>query len=248
MILHVAPGSPAWQHAAASALLTVHIGAGGLALASGAAALAVRKGGRGHSLAGTVFFVSMLAMSGIGAAVAPFLPQRISAVAGLITFYLTITGWMTVRRPAGAVGRFEIATLILALAAAAADFTFALQGANRPNGLLDGQPSQPGFIFGVLALFAAALDVRILLSGGVAGSNRAARHLWRMCAALFIAATSLFLGQPKVFPSFLRGSPVLLLPEVAVLGLMIFWLFRVRSVGARRRGAVGAGHNLAGLR
>jgi hypothetical protein len=232
MILSISPESPGWVHAAAAAILTAHISAGGVGLASGAAALALRKGSRAHGAAGTVFFVSTLTMSGIGACVAPFLPQRISAVAGVITFYLVATAWATVRRAAGSVGRFEIVALVVALAAAGADLTFAIQGTSRPDGLIDHLPSQPGFVFGALALMAAGFDLKVLLRRGVSGVDRIARHLWRMCAALFIAAASLFLGQPKVFPASLRDSPLLFVPEIAVLGLMVFWLIRIRSAGA----------------
>jgi hypothetical protein len=49
-----------------------------------------------------------------------------------------------------------------------------------------------------------------------------------MCVALLIAAFSFFLGQPQVFPASVRGSALLYIPEIAVLGLMIFWLVRVR--------------------
>lgn len=80
---------------------------------------------------------------------------------------------------------------------------------------------------GILA-FAVTLDVSVIVRGGVSGGDRLSRHLWRVCAALLLAAFSFFLGQQKVFPLALRGSPILLLPEVAVLGTMIFWLVRVR--------------------
>jgi len=43
-------------------------------------------------------------------------------------------------------------------------------------------------------LLAAAGDVRMLVRGRVLGAKRIARHLWRMCFGLFIAAGSFFLG------------------------------------------------------
>jgi hypothetical protein len=64
--------------------------------------------------------------------------------------------------------------------------------------------------------------------GGLSGHQRIARHLWRMCAALVIAAFSFFIGQQKVMPEFVRGSPLLFGPPLAVLALMIFWLVYVR--------------------
>jgi len=49
-----------------------------------------------------------------------------------------------------------------------------------------------------------------------------------MCVALLIASFSFFLGQQQVFPASVRGSPLLFVPEIAILAVMIFWLVRVR--------------------
>lgn len=49
-----------------------------------------------------------------------------------------------------------------------------------------------------------------------------------MCFALFIAAASFFLGQQKVFPEAWRGLPIWIGPPVLAVGIMIFWLIRVR--------------------
>jgi hypothetical protein len=90
---------------------------------------------------------------------------------------------------------------------------------------------------GSVILLAAVGDVRMLVRGGVFGKQRIARHLWRMCYALFTAAGSLFLGQQQVFPAFLRHINVLFVPAILPLVLRIFWLFRVRltSVNKTRR-------------
>jgi hypothetical protein len=47
---------------------------------------------------------------------------------------------------------------------------------------------------GSVMLLAAAEDVRMLVRGGVFVTKRIARHLWRMCFGLFIAAGSFFMG------------------------------------------------------
>src|SRR5262250_3774173 len=73
----------------------------------------------------------------------------------------------------------------------------------------------------------------MLLRGGVLGTKRIARHLWRMCFGLFIATGSFFLGQgSKVFPAFIIESNVLFVPAILPLFLLIFWLIRVRSTNA----------------
>ena len=76
---------------------------------------------------------------------------------------------------------------------------------------------------------AATGDLRMIVRGGISGTARIARHLWRMCFALFFATGSFFLGQQKVMPAFMHGSPILVVLGIAPLVLMFYWLRRVRS-------------------
>jgi uncharacterized membrane protein len=207
-------------------VLAVHVGAGMAGLLAGTVALAVRKGGRLHRRAGNVFFVAMLIMSAFAAWLAFLVSQRGNALGGMFTFYLVATGWATVRRRAGHVGRFEIVALVAALGAAATAVFFGVSAARSPGGLLDGVAPPNYYVVAALAALAAALDLKVILRGGVAGVPRIARHVWRLCVGLFIATGSFFLGQQQVMPAFMQGS------------LMLFWLFRIRFrnwPGAARR-------------
>jgi uncharacterized membrane protein len=239
-ILELPPGSSQAALVAAEAVLILHIAGGTVGLASGAAALMFRKGERMHRTAGNVFFVAMLIMSGIGACVSPFLTdgQRPNTVAGIMTFYLVATAWATVRRKDSSVGRFDLAALFVPSGVALAGVMFALEARNSSTGTIDGSPPQAFYVFMVIGTIAAASDLKVILRGGISGAPRIARHLWRMCTALFIAAGSLFLGQPQVFPEFVRGSPILFVPVLAPLALMIFWLIRVRLTNWFKREAV----------
>jgi hypothetical protein len=82
-------------------------------------------------------------------------------------------------------------------------------------------------VIGVISLLAAAADRKVIRQG-MAGVDRIRRHLWRMGAAMFFATGSFFLGQQKVMPNAVQGSPILIVLAVAPLALMIFWLFYVR--------------------
>lgn len=239
MILQVSPESSWLIREGAESILVLHVSAGIIGVLSGAAALFFRKGRPLHRAAGSAFFVSMLTMSAIGACVAPFLPspQRGSAVGGVLTFYLVATARATVTRKEGSVGLLEVCALPVAAGAAAANLMFGLHAANSPTGLFDGVPALPHYIFAGVAALAATGDLRMILRRGVFGAQRIARHLWRMCVALFIATASLFLGQQQVFPESVRGSPILYVPVIAVLGLMIFWLIRVRFTSRFKRDA-----------
>ena len=120
MILHLSPHAPLALRILADAALVTHIGGAFTALAAGPVAMIARKGGLIHRIAGTVFFVAMLGMSSIGAFIAPMLHDPISGLAGTFTFYLVVTGYVTVWRKDGGVGRFEIGALIYTLTVALA--------------------------------------------------------------------------------------------------------------------------------
>ncbi len=109
----------------------------------------------------------------------------------------------------------------------------------------DGIPVGMTFFMDSVMLLAAAGDVGMLVRGGVLGAKRIARHLWRMCFGLFIAAGSFFLG-PSNRPLRLLSavglgqhlSPALfsttlyLILSILPLILLIFWLVRVRFTNA----------------
>ena len=208
-------------------LVFIHISMGAVGLLSGAAGLLFRKGSRLHRTAGNVYFISMLIMSALGAYGSLYVPEMISVIVGVLTFYLVATAWMTVMRKDGETGLFEFGGVLVALAAASAGLIFGLEAVNSKTGLKDGFPAGIYFFFGAVALLSAALDVRMIFRGGVFGAQRIVRHLWRMCFALFIAAASLFLGQPQVFPESIRNTPILFVPVIVVAVVMIFWLLRV---------------------
>ena len=71
--------------------------------------------------------------------------------------------------------------------------------------------------------------MRVLRSGGVQGSARLVRHLWRMCWALWIAAASFFLGQADEIPETLPIPALLAIPVVIPILVMLYWLWRVRT-------------------
>jgi hypothetical protein len=238
--LQVPAASPWWLHAGAALILWVHIAGGTLGLLSGWAALAFRKGSRPHRLAGHLFFASMLAMAAVGAAVSPFLvsaggdPRWFDALAGAFTFYLVATGWATIRRRPGTSGRFEIAACLFAWLGAAASAGLGLRAAASATGSLADYGPEGYYIFAGLFALSASLDLKAIRRGGLSGVPRLSRHVWRLTAALFIAAGAFFFGQQGVMPEFVRGSPWLAVPPFATLALMLFWLVRLRlRKGAR---------------
>jgi Predicted membrane protein (DUF2306) len=215
-----------------SPILLFHICGGILGLLSGAAAMSFRKGAHRHRVAGNVFVISMLSMSASGAYMGFTKHQPANCLVGVLTFYLVATAWMTARRRDGETCIFDLGAFIVPLGAGAGFAIYGLEAAKSQTGLKDGYPALLYFIFGFVALLSAAGDVRMLVRGGVFGAHRIARHLWRMCLPLLIAANSLFLGQAKLFPESFRKTNLLFTPGIVTLGFMVFWLFRVLCTNA----------------
>ncbi len=215
--------------------VVLHIVAGLIALAAGAVALYGLKGAKLHRKSGMIFVLAMLVMSVTGAVTAALKPAAISVIAGALTFYLVTTALLTVRRPAAGARWFDLGAMLVALTIGICSIYFGFEALESSTGTKHGYPAPPYFIFGAVALLAALLDVRMLLARGVQGPHRLARHLWRMCFALFLAAASFFLGQAQVFPEPVRHLPLLAIPVFLVLLLMLYWLARVLFTQRYRR-------------
>jgi hypothetical protein len=218
-----------------SPILLLHICSGTVGVLSGFAAAFFRKGSRRHGLAGKVFGVSMLSLGASGVYLALMKSDPGTALGGAFTFYFVATAWRTVRNQAGHPRAFDWGALAVVLAIAATELTFGLEALGSPKGLKYGYPAAMYFIFGGLALLAFAGDIRVLLRGGISGTPRIARHLWRMCFAWFVASGSIFLARPHLFPVFMRKTGMLFFLSFLPLLLMVFWLIRVRFTNAFRK-------------
>jgi hypothetical protein len=218
-----------------SVLLPLHIIAGTLGMLSGFVAVFLSKGSRRHALAGKIFVISMLILSSSGALLGIMKHQPGNILGGTLTFYLVATAWLTARRKDAGTNIFDWGALLFVVALAATELTLGLQAMMSASGLRFDYPPGPYFFLGSIAVLATVGDIRMLVRGGIAGTERLARHLWRMCFALFIAAASIFLARQQIFPAILQKTGVLVFLSVLPLLLMIFWLFRVRFANAYKR-------------
>jgi len=225
-----------------SPILLMHISSGVIGLLSGAVAMLFRKGNNGHRVAGNVFVVSMMSLAASGVYMALVKSEPGNVLGGVLTFYLVATAWWTAKRAGAETGIFDWAGVVTVFGVLAVTTTFGIEAANSPTGLRYDYPPGPYFFLGSAALFAAIGDVRMLMRGGVTGTKRLARHLWRMCFALFIASMSVFLARQQLFPPFFRSTGMLYFLSFLPILLMIFWLIRVRFIGSERRKAIGYRH------
>jgi hypothetical protein len=209
-------------------LLPIHIAAGGLALVLGAVALLVKKGGAIHRRSGMLFVYAMLVMGATAAILG-------NAFGGLMTAYFVGTALTTVRPPSPWTRGINVAALGVGAGLALVDMVGGVAAFNTPRGFLNGVPFFMYFFLGTVLLLSATGDLRVMRSGMPRGGPRLARHLWRMCFALFIAAGSFFSIRErvaKVLPQPFTTAPMRALPIVLLFGAMFYWLWRVRRVSA----------------
>jgi len=215
-------------------ILILHICAGTLAIPSGFLAAMFRKGSRQHALAGDVFVGSMLTMAAAGVWLATMKSEPGNIVGGTLTLYLVTTAWMTAKRRVPERNLIDWCLLCVVLSLTAVEFTWGVEAITSPTGVKYNYPPGPYFFLGSVALLASVGDIRLVSAGGISGTRRISRHLWRMCFGWFIASSSLFLAREKLFPELMRKSGSLLLLSFLPLILMIFWLIKVSLPAAFR--------------
>ncbi|MBA2706909.1 MAG: hypothetical protein H0U59_03790 [Gemmatimonadaceae bacterium] len=218
-------------------LLPAHIIGGLIAIVAGFVAIYALKGGRLHRGSGKIFVYSMLVLALTGAVLGVLKSQRLNAAQGVLTFYLVTTAFLTVRRRSDGFPWIDAGAMLVAFTVGLYEVTLGFEALNSPRGTMDGVPAGAAFTFATVALLAALGDVRMMMVRGLQGAQRIARHLWRMCFALFVATGSFFLGQSQVFPKPIRIVPLLAVPALLPLVLMLYWLVRVLFTKWYRRRA-----------
>lgn len=217
-------------------LLPIHIAAGGAAIVLGAVALSVKKGGTIHRRAGMLFVYAMLVM-GTTASILEFLKGAgvANLVAAVLSIYFVGTALTTVRPPSRWTRAINVVALIVAVSLVILSILGGIKNVNTPGLSSGGVPFRTigvmSFVLATALTVAAAGDVRIMRSGMPRGGPRLARHLWRMCFALFIAAGSFFSIRERVariLPEPFTTGPMRALPILLLFGAMFYWLWRVR--------------------
>jgi uncharacterized membrane protein len=210
--------------------LPIHIAAGGLALVLGAVALWARKGGALHRRSGLLFVYAMVVM-GTTAAIVGFRESPGNVFAGLMTIYFVGTALTTVRPVSAWTRAINVGALAVAIGLALVNIAGGVEAFNSPGGRRNGVPFFMIFFLAAIMIVAAAGDLRIMRFGMPHGRPRLARHLWRMCFALFIAAGTFFSIRERVatiLPEPFTTGPMRALPILLIFGAMFYWLWRVR--------------------
>lgn len=210
-------------------VLFAHVSLGTLAVILGAITLGSTKGRKVHVIAGRLFATSMGVSSVLGAILGAlkFETFWITFHAGLLGATLVISGVLALRiRASGAKRLFILIAglnAINALALFAAGWYATTMTDTRLYGFAAGDYF---FLFGMAAVTFGG-DIRLIFGKQISNRHRVAQHLLRMCIGYFIAAGSAFTGPgASAFSDAVQNSGVLSLPELLIMLLMLFWLWK----------------------
>jgi hypothetical protein len=196
-------------------------------------ALAVSKGATLHRRSGLLFVYAMLTMGISGAILA--LRQSLTnpnVLGGVLSAYFVVTALTTVRPVSPWTRRLNSAALLVVIALTLFEIGLGIKALASPGRAIGGVPFFMPFFLATITTLAAAGDIRMMRSGVLRAAPRLARHLWRMCFALFIAVGSFFSIRArvaKVLPQPFTTPMMRALPVALVFVAMFYWLWRVRN-------------------
>jgi hypothetical protein len=224
--------------------LAVHFAAGLVSIVAGTIALSVAKGGRLHKQSGMVFTWAMVVLGLTAAGIGTYENRPGQVFGGLLAAYLVFSAMTTVKALPGIGQGVNVALMLLASTFAAAMLYAGVTEWLDPAVPVVGRPRVvPPLVVGTVMLLAAIGDLRAIRAGGLRGSRRLARHLWRMCFGLFVATGSFFLGQMRFIPEPVRVVPLLAVLAFAPIPFLFYWMWRVRVRGRLGGVIVGAAHS-----
>lgn len=206
-----------------------HVSLGTLAVVMGAIALGARKGRKVHISAGRVFVYSMGLSSLLGALLGAMKYETfwITFHAGILGACLVTSGVLAVRIRSSRARQYFIATAIVNFLNATGLLTAGWYATTLPEARLFGFAAADYFFLFGMAAIALIGDLRMIFGKQVSDRHRIAQHLLRMCIGFFIAAGSAFTGPgAKAFPEAVQQSGVLSLPELIIVVLMLYWLWK----------------------
>lgn len=214
-------------------LLPIHILAGALAIILGAIALLASKGAILHRRSGVVFVYAMLTMGSTGSILATKEGlTNINVLGGFMSTYFVVTAFTTVRPVSVWTRRLNLIAIAIGLLVGLIWIWLGVRAATSPQLAIPFFMVFSAFLVGTAMLLGVAGDVRVIRSGIPRGRARIARHLWRMCFALFIAVGS-FIAIPDRVAALLPDVFATPMMRGAAVGLvffaMFYWLWRIRG-------------------
>ena len=171
-------------------VLLTHVMAGSVALVTAALSIITSKGKSFHRKAGTTYVIAMAVASLTAWIVAVARPNPFLFLIANFSGALTLIGWRLATHRSGAVERVD---RVVAVFAALSGILMIGYGAWM---ILSGAPIGIALaVFGVISFQSGVQSLQDVISGGLRGKVRIARHLQRMLGATIATTTAVLVQQ-----------------------------------------------------
>ncbi len=203
-------------------LLSIHIGAGSIALLAAAVALVTAKGRPRHVLAGRVYAAGMTAVFLTAVPLAMLGADLFLLLIAFFSFYMVFSGWRFARNRRGRPHPVDwAATAVMGLAGLGMG-TYAvvlgLQGNSQGITLV---------VFGFIALALGLADARYHRAQPARYVRRISRHLTNMMGGTIATVTAVLVVNVDTNPVWVTW----ILPTVAMTPLIVWWNVRLARRG-----------------
>lgn len=217
----------------------LHFVVGCAAVATGFAALALRKGATSHRATGAVFLIAMTLLTASGLWMSLSRGILFTVFLSGIAFHAFLTGWSAaaLARPVGRLVTRAAPYLSGAIATGAV--VGGAIAANAPGGLLNDLPPAAFFSLAAVAVIICAADIVFTNAASPSDQRRITRHAWRLGFSLFLATGIFFFGNNHVLPAELRTPLFLATPVVMVVVWTLYHSLRTRFAREVALGGVG---------
>jgi len=205
-----------------------HIFSGAVALLAGYAVIICPKGKASHKYLGRLYVISMLVLGLTGTYIAVLRDVPLSILNGLVLCYFVLSSLNTAWQPANRINVVDKALFFIAILITMGFAWYSYQTTQVDGGKLGGFGIQAYLVFGSVMLFSTVADYRYIRVGGLKGSSKLVRHLWRMFFPLFMSTAAFFLGQSRHLPKALQSIEFIMLPVVLVILSAVYWTIKVK--------------------
>ena len=199
-------------------LLSIHIGAGSLALLTAAIAVFTPKGQKWHILSGRVYAVAMTVVFLTAVPLALLGASIFLLLIAFFSFYLVFAGWRFARNRRGVPHAVDWTATGIMLTTGLGMGVYA--------GVLAGSGDSQWVTMTVFAGIAVALGVADSLYHRLrraTGGQRVSRHLTNMLAGTIATITATLVVNVETNPQWIAW----ILPTVVITPLITWWNFRV---------------------
>ena len=213
-----------------SSIVIFHIFAGAIALLAGYTVICLPKGEACHKYLGRTYVVAMLSLGISGSYIAALRDVPLSMLNGLVLCYFVLSSLNIIWQKPNRTNLIDKILFVFLVMLTISFAWYTYQTTQAIDGQVGGFGAAAYVVFGSVMLICSLADSLYIKRGGLCGSTRLTRHVWRMFFPLLMSTAAFFLGQAKHLPELFQRIELLLIPVALVILSGGYWVLKVNKL------------------